>query len=551
MKKYITKWGVWAVLLTGGVSLGSCSSLDLTPEDYFSDANFWQNEAQATSYMIGTHRTVRNRVLELFWLGEPRAALMKTGTGTMGVSLNRSNVTNSTLTQSSPGFDNWADLYYPIFNCNLLIERVNEMKPEKISAATKTKLLAQAHGLRAYLYFTLLRTYGGVPLVDKANVMTETDINKLYTPRATAEATMAFIKEDIKKSEELYATDNFTNEPGRCFWSKGATVTLKGEVYLWSGKAGRTSYDATDLQTALAALQSLPTGTYSLMTKYLDVFNYANKGNKEIIFALNYDINDYMSTGDDMDYVGRMVYAAAGWGGWQKYDLQATYIKNDTLNLLGAGIQRLEYKWELFDLYQDADGRKRTNFFDFYNLRDKDGKINPIDPATGLPKITAKTFVQRKYLGAVTPGGVRRYCDDYIVYRYADVLLLMAEIKNALGQDPSAEINAVRERGYRDPISGAARPYPVYTNGDFTQNELAIYFERVKEMVMEGKAWYDLVRMQYTQGGDRLVFRAEAGIDGKAVLDKTTAAYKVVWPIGNSVRSNDKTVEQNPGYTNF
>lgn len=546
MKKYITKLGLWAVVLTSGVSLSSCDSLNLAPEDYFAEGNFWQNEAQVNAYMIGTHERFRQRAAALSWLGEGRAKiLVESSSGTMGVTINNSNIINSQLTQSSPGYDDWANFYTNIFDCNLLIERVNAMNDKQISTAAKTKILAQAHGLRAFCYFTLLRSFGGVPLVDKPNVLTETDINKLYTARATADQTMAFIKEDIKKSEEYYATDDFSVDPGRCFWSKGATVTLKGDAYLWAAKAGRTSYDVADLNTALAALQSLPGSKYGLMDKFLDVFTYPNKGNKEIVFAINSNVNQAYKGG----YYDNMLYAAAGWGGWQKRD--GTYIEGDTLNLLGAGIQRLEYKWELFAAYENEDVRKRTNFFDFYDCRDKDGTLNPIDPITGLPEITAKTFVQRKYLGTVNDGGNRVLSDDQIVYRYADVLLMMAEIKNALDQDPSAEINQIRERAYRTP-AGALKPYPIYANGDFTQNELAIYLERVKEMIMEGKAWYDLLRMQYTKGGDRLVFVKEANIDGKKpVLNKATEAYKVVWPIGNSVRSNDKLVEQNPGYAQF
>src|SRR5690606_35409088 len=52
-----------------------------------------------------------------------------------------------------------------------------------------------------------------------------------------------------------------------------------------------------------------------------------------------------------------------------------------------------------------------------------------------------------KYDGIVS-GGFRLFVDDVVIYRYADVLLLKAEIKNALGQDPSDEINQIRMRAY-------------------------------------------------------------------------------------------------------
>lgn len=547
MKKIFFKLSLLAALI-GGVSLTSCDSLNLVPQDYFAEGNYWQTEAQVNSYMIGIHRKFRDRAMDLYWLGEPRAELMRTGTSTMGVSLNRSNFVESALTQASPGFDKWANMYVPIFDCNLFISKVEAMDTKILSVASKNKYLAQAYGIRAYFYFVLLKTYDGVPLITEPKALTETDINQMYTARSTAEETLKLIKDDLKKSDDFYAADNFTNVPGRCFWNKAATRMLIGEVYLWGAKAKKTSLNTTDLNTALTALQSIPGGSYGLMDKFLDVFTYPNKGNKEIILSMYYDLNSVLSTGDDgTDYVNRMVYAAAGWGGWQKRD--GTLIKNDTLDLTGAGIQRLEYKWDLFEAYEDLDIRKRTNFLDIYNCLNEDGQLNPIGP-DGLPGITAKTFLQRKYLGAKNAGGVRSFCDDYIIYRYADVLLLVAEIKNALGQDPSAEINAVRERAYRDK-DGVAKPYPAYTNADFTTNELAIYKERVKELVLEGKAWYDVVRMQVTPGGEPLAFYAPAGIDGKAILDKTSESYKLNWPIGNEVLTNDKLVEQNPSWPKF
>ncbi|MEG0725346.1 MAG: RagB/SusD family nutrient uptake outer membrane protein [Mucinivorans sp.] len=542
MKKIFYRFSILGSLVA--LWFPSCDSLNLTPPDYFAQGNYWQNESQVDSYMIGIHRRLRDRMMDLYWLGEPRAALMRTGTGTMGVSLNRSNIIESTLLQSNPGIDNWAGMYSPIFDCNLLIQEVTKMSPDKISSAARDKYLAEAYGLRAYFYFTLLKSFGGVPLVTEPRALTETDVNAMYTARSTAAQTMALVKDDLKKSDDFYATDNFRTVPGRAFWSKAATRTLMGEVYLWAAKVGQSSFNISDLNTALAALQSIPGGAYALMNKYLDVFTYANKGNSEVILAINYD---FTSGGPGGDWVENMLYANAGWGGWQTRT--GKLIENDTLNLAGVGIQRLEYKWSLFEAYEDNDTRKRTNFFDFYNLLDEDGNLNPLG-ADGLPTITQKTFVQRKYLGTMDAGGVRRICDDYIVYRYADVLLLIAEVKNALGQDPSQQINAIRERGYRDK-NGATKPYPVYSNADFRTNELAIYFERVKEMVMEGKAWNDLCRMVEAPGGDPLVFVAAAGIDGVAVLDKGKEAYKIVWPIGNNVLSADRLVKQNPGYTNF
>ena len=65
------------------------------------------------------------------------------------------------------------------------------------------------------------------------------------------------------------------------------------------------------------------------------------------------------------------------------------------------------------------------------------------------------------------------------------------------GQDPSAEINAIRKRAY-----GGGTNFPVFVNGTFQTNEIAIFEERGKEFVAEGKCWYDLRRMHLIQVPD-------------------------------------------------
>lgn len=529
MKKIFLKLGV-LVALIGGVSLSSCNSLDLAPEDYFGSGNYWQNEPQVNSYMIGIHSKFRDRMFDLYWLGEGRSKLLKSDVlSTLGTSMVNTFIIKSNLTQTSPGFDNWVNLYGPIFDCNLFIKNVEAMDTKIMSTASKNKYLGQAYGLRAYFYFTLLRTYDGVPLITEPRAESETDVNKLYTARSTAQETMNLIKEDLQKSNTYYEADGFTNAPGRCFWSKAATKTLTGEVYLWSAKVGKTSYDVAELNTALTALQSIPVGSYGLADKFLETFT--TKGNKEIIMSIYNDYNN--AIGGYNPWIGRMLYPSADISNMLDKDLQPM---TDVLgmNAITDVLQQLEYKIEVFDLYDELDIRKRNNFLEFY--KSVEGNL-------------LHGTVQSKYIGS-EQGGVRRLDNDYIVYRYADVLLMIAEIKNALDQDPSPEINAVRERAYRDK-DGVAKPYPAYTNGGFSANELAIYFERVKELVIEGKAWYDLLRMQATKGGERLVFTAAAGIDGVAVLDKAKEGYKTNWPIGNNVLNNDKLVLQNPDWLKF
>src|SRR5690606_8936386 len=98
--------------------------------------------------------------------------------------------------------------------------------------------------------------------------------------------------------------------------------------------------------------------------------------------------------------------------------------------------------------------------------------------------------ILNKFLASVEAGS-RLNNNDVPIYRYAEVLLLLAEVKNHLGEDPSEEINLLRERAYGEDYNPAEH---AFTPGSKTENMNAILEERLKEFVGEGKRWWDLRR---------------------------------------------------------
>lgn len=138
----------------------------------------------------------------------------------------------------------------------------------------------------------------------------------------------------------------------------------------------------------------------------------------------------------------------------------------------------------------------------------------------------------------------RSWYDDYPIYRYADALLLLAEAKALLGEDPSTEINAVRERAYGSEYFNAHKNEVAYPNdkgsfyndnpfeaGDENVME-AILKERLREFFFEGKRWYDLRRF------------------GKDYVLKYTTAQesRLLWPINEGALTNNPALKQTPGY---
>ena len=511
------------ILLVGLISITAFScrkTLELAPEDYFGGRNFWQNEAQVTNFMVGLHKQFRDNYFMFLRLGEMRGGGFS-NVDVQNTSLNELQIIEQRLEENSAGVSNWAGFYNPILQLNLFIQNVNGVG--FLTESKKSYLLGQAHAMRAYYYFHLLRTYGGVPIWLEPEVLNgNTDAVTLRKARATEEEVLAAIKNDVNKSLELFGSAASTNKTQ---WSPDAARMLKGEVYLWSAKV----YNNTgDLAPAKAALESI-TG-YSLLPNFANVFS--QKGNNEIIFAIRFRVGEA-----EMGNVSAFTYSTFNFNGLHYKDSTASAgVGNflvDPLKLAEVNsqqvIQRYRYKFELFQSYDVADTRRNATFYDYY-------KVNTsVNPYVATVRNTALV----KFLGTID-ANKRYFTDDWPVYREAERLLMLAEIVNAEGGDPTQYIQAVRDRAFGGP---GKDPSP-FVSGGKDANELAIFEERSKEFVYEGKRWYDLRRMKF--GNEPLVFISPNHPYG--VLDKATEAHEILWPIPPSIWTNDPLVDQTPGY---
>jgi len=149
--------------------------------------------------------------------------------------------------------------------------------------------------------------------------------------------------------------------------------------------------------------------------------------------------------------------------------------------------------------------------------------------SSASPFATRAVFLS-KWAGTVS-GTSQVYNNDYPIYRYADILLMIAEAKAQLGQDPSAEINQIRARAY-----GAAAP--AFVNGSINANVNVVLEEVLREFIGEGKRWWSLRR-----AGDAYVYAAIK----PAYLSPTTTA-KLLLPISTSMLNNDPLLTQTVGY---
>lgn len=519
--------------IAGAFLLGfaSCDSLDLAPEDYAAAGSFWQNEAQVGTFMNGLHTQLRSDYEYTFNLGELRGGTMLNGTSTIGTSLNNSSVIRNDI-RTNNTYSDWCGYYAKILQVNHFIDEV-ENACTFLTASQRGAYLGKAYGIRAYYYFRLYQTYGGVPLEKELKVMGGSiDLEALYMERSSAEEVLASIKADIEASEQAFAAggDSFD----KYYWSKYATLFLKAQVYLWSAKVSTNDYKAAhaatgeaDLKIAESALNSIiSSNQFALLDDYANVFEYSKKAqNKEAIMALYFDRTEATHWGANFVYTPSLIVGSY-------YDKNGE-VFTDVLSLGTAGIVRYEWKESFVKSFDEADSRRAATFLEYYQ-----------DAA--LTKFGSSMVKLQGHLA----DGNRYFDNDIMLMRYADVLLMMAEVQNGLGKDCAGYINEVRKRAYGDNWSDA---YKYVDNGDYAANELAILKERDKEFVCEGKRWFDVIRM-HDANKKPLVFSTAAaypdamGDEALPILKEATEQHKLLWSVNIGVLNGDPKLTQTWGY---
>lgn len=382
----------------------------------------------------------------------------------------------------------WLAHYRCISRCNDVIANADAIP---ITAATKTRLLAEVMYIRALAYFNLVRIWGPVPLV----------IAPFSTPNdayVNGRASVADVYTQIK-ADLLYAETNLpakvTSPAAMGRVTQAAAIALTGEVLL-------TQKDFTGATATLAKLvnnESLY--GVNLQANYSSIFLTSNEMNNEIIFAVRY----------------KQGVNANGVTEGSPFNNWFTPQTSDNILVAGSATFYNLVDMNLYNAFEAGDMRR--------------------DASIGHYNSTASNYYSKKYINS----GAQVANDgnsDWIVYRYADILLLYAEALNESGQTAAAIpfITRVRTRaGLTTTLTAAT------SQADM---RVAIQKERRVELNMEGHRWFDLQRNGNLVSIISAYF-ASRNINNGKPLD----SYRVLFPIPLSeIQVNSKLAPNNTGY---
>jgi hypothetical protein len=328
--------------------------------------------------------------------------------------------------------------YEGINRCNQAIEILPKL--DKATPALKTRLIGEAKFLRAFMYFTLVKCYGGVPIIDHLPNPSSDEDRVMQLTRKTKEEVYAFIEQDLSDAIAVLPVKSAyaASEKGRA--SKGAAYALLAKVSLYQKKWQKV-IDNADLVTG-----------YSIVTDYASQYKISGEDDAESIFEIH-STGSTPARGIDGYSASQGARGAGGWGWGFNTPSQS-----------------------LADAYEPGDVRKGATII-FAGTTLYDGRVVPTT-------VENPRYNYKAYSSAYTDGW---NTDANIKYlRYAEVLLMKAEALNELGQTSAAItlLNQIRTRAGLTNTSATSQ----------AAVRTAIWKERRVELAFEHDRFFDLVR---------------------------------------------------------
>src|SRR6218665_3266810 len=416
--------------------VASCSkSIDLTSPTLLPPEKFYKTEADIKLAVTGTYSLLRANYSNYYLMNElPSDNTEGRPESEVGMGLwdklfwNASTVTFQNI---------WINYYNTIAQCNLVLSKSDGVT--FVSTTTKAKYISEMKFIRALMYSELVRSFGEVPLILD---FVSNDAQVFSYLRKPVKEIYAQIEKDLQEAEggvpDVYPS---AGDKGRV--TSVAVKALLGKVYLYQKK-----YPQAESKLS----EAVKNKNYGLMANPADVFSIANEYNKEIIFTVQYS----------------RLLAGAGEGSHFSNSFLPELSK---LNSLTNG----SFNIGTLDLYRAFKaGDKRRDLIRVF-IRNK----STDSASANFYYVTWKFFDN--------PPSSSDGENNWIVIRYADVLLLYAEALNE--QEKSAlaleEVNKVRTRaGVRSLAKTLGKE----------QTRAAIKKERRLELCYEGHRWPDLVR---------------------------------------------------------
>ncbi|MBN1598488.1 MAG: RagB/SusD family nutrient uptake outer membrane protein [Bacteroidales bacterium] len=464
-RKYI----ILSVIFPAIIFLNSCESLlDETNPNQTTVQDYWVNETSAIKGTNAIYAALQRKGTYRRWLYfayDVRSDVLYSRSPWADLS-NFSKFTFSDY-NFEVNYDLFQDQYRGLFRANQVLHYVPgiDMDPD-----LKKRLIGEASFLRALFHYNLVNLYGNVPVADHL----PTDPSQGFEQR-TIDDVWGLIISDLKTAQESLLLSYSPEEVGRATW--GAATGLLAKSYMQ-----RHDYDNAIIELEKIIIDN--EGLYELVSDYASLFRHTSENSTESVFEIQFS-NEF-ENGPDQDGTAtsslgcnRSIFFAPTGVGWSDAEVNRWIVD-----------KFLEER----DASGDIDPR-----MDVTLIWNKPDSLDPVNLVYGVPYLTRFPEGHSKH----DSQWMRKYQNDYwrdtenwdspinfIVIRYADLLLLYAEALNETNRTEEAYdyIDMIRQRVGLETLTS--------TKPDLSQQEMRdqIEHERLLELAGESVRFLDLAR---------------------------------------------------------
>lgn len=551
------------ILLAGclcvGMGIASCtdSFLDVESKTESSTGTFYKTENDAYRALIGCYdgwRQTSSAPAVGFYIGAETMSAECFGATGNGDGRGYQAIDRFDISQSPADLNlyesDWKNYYAGVYRCNELITREEQIQWKETGSKRGT-YMGECRTIRALLYFDMVRLWGNIPLFTEP-------VNE-NLPQSDAKDVYALIFEDLKYAIENIPGDAYPKKDAATndgHITKYAAEALLARVYLYYTGYYGTEPEGVTKADALAAVEDVITSNeFSLVSEFKNLWpassaavaevgdtktlygTYAGDGNSETILAMKFTSSqDYNGNNDGNRWqvmVGMRSLNSAPYGkGWGGLTVNPAFVNE----------------------FKTGDTRRMASIIDLEG-----------EGITSLKDFSASYKDQREYTGyAVKKYAPLCYIDgtsaskgdgtgdfqianhqDYVFIRYADVLLMAAELGSPNAQD---YFDQVRKRAYTSGETLSSNYSQV------TATKENIMQERRLEFAFESINYWDLLRQGVDYAAEKLALSGTAVYSGGNADVVTINAERIRTTKGlsqipsNQITLSNGVLKQNTGW---
>jgi hypothetical protein len=484
----------WFFLISIIIGLSSCKKwLDLRPADGIVSDSFWKTKEQLGSAVNGIYASLIGRppgvsdrsLAEYLFMWGELRADMVMPS--TGASNEDIEINNVNILPTN-SIVNWRSVYRTINYCNTVIDLgPTVMQNDKtLTQEQLNNYLSEAYTIRGLMYFYLARSFGEVPL--KLNATTS-DENIEQLPKSPKDSVLMQIVSDLTKAEPMAVSTygNIAKDKGKI--TKYTINAILADVYLWMDR----------YEDCIAECDKIiSSNQFNLVAGNVNWNNriFIEGNSSESIFEFQYDqqaLNPFYG----MFLTSRRKYQATD-----------------------------KVMEEIYTIdYSNPDN------FDF---RGDNSSLS--SSSNSIMKFVWNATADASYI-------------HWIVYRFADILLMKAEALNQLdrGQEALEIVYRIRRRG------NAMAETDINSN---SKDDIADFIldERAREFAFEGKRWYDILRNAKRNNYERehvlldVITTTVPKDRQQSAVNKYKDHNSHYFPVYFYELQTDKNLEQNPFY---